>query len=396
MNPSTTYTELDFPASNHAAAAGGRIERVSQSLRRLERWVPWAMSAYIAMLVTFSLPGMYSLWVFALFAGLIGLWAQAQPARQSKMMARALSLVAGAFALHLHTATVVASPGAPMLVWLAIPCLYYTLLLKPKLAAIILGFALTGLALASLRVPAPSAVAEVLLQLGVFCGLPLLLAAKFGKGKREPGEVVPSDHADSSKALFNSGGFAAHGNDMLAASRAEKRSLSVAVFNCADLLEVRDIYGSRIARELTERIVDKLGAVSSGRGLAARTGPAEFSLVLPGMGSDKATAAIHRALGNPMRIEMDAGDTEIVLVPEFLVETAGPDVASVEELQQQLHDKLAQMAADKQRRLHYMQRERARHSRPMPVMSDELWSRRAVSASPTMPIPLGSRGAVGG
>jgi len=193
----------------------------------------------------------------------------------------------------------------------------------------------------------------------------LVLARKFDAFMRRPDPIVESARIDASTALYNRAGFAAHGDEMLAACKRDDRPLSVAVFDCADLLEVRAIYGNRTARALANCIVRKLSTLSLDRGLAARTGPAEFSVVLPAMGRDKALAAIHRVLGNPMRIELDAGHSEIVLVPGFLVDTADTDTGSVEELHAELRQELTrQKTYEKQRQLH-MQRERERHSRPM-------------------------------
>ncbi len=164
-------------------------------------------------------------------------------------------------------------------------------------------------------------------------------------------------------------GFAALGDEMLASCRQGGRALTVAVFDCADLLEVRSIYGSAISRKLTSRIVRKLTAVCGDAGLAARTGPAEFTLVLPGATHEKALAAIQRVLGNPMRIELDAGDSEIVLVPGFLLQTVGGETGSVTQLHADLRRELARLHAQEERRQHHMQRERERHSRPMGISS---------------------------
>ena len=403
MNASTSFTDSTGSAGSAAApnppARGLAVppDRVSHTLRHLERWVAWSIAVYTAWLAAFSVTGLPTLWLFVLYAGLIGKWAEARPPRHpSEMVSRALALIAGAYVLHIHTGAEVGGPGGTFFFWLSITCLYYAFMLRPAWGAIVVAFALLEFVVASLRVPGPVPGPEMLAQIGFLCVFPLLLAMKFGAAMRQPDDAMETGRIDSSSTLFNSSGFAAHGNEMLAASRRDKRPLSVAVFNCADLLEVRDIYGSKIARELMNRIVEKLSNVSAGNGLAARTGPAEFSVVLPGMGRDKAIAAIHRVLGNPMRIEMDAGDSEIVLVPEFLVEAAGPDVASVETLQQELHDELVRIDAAQQRRQHHMQRERERHSRPMPAVALPATAlpaargiRRApVPQCPTMPLPL--------
>jgi GGDEF domain-containing protein len=193
----------------------------------------------------------------------------------------------------------------------------------------------------------------------------LLLAKEWGALMRRPVPTLESGLIDASTTLYNLAGFAVHGDEMLATCQSEGRPISVVVFDCTDLLEVRAIYGSRTARKLASRIVSKLSALTGDCGLAARTGPAEFSVVLPGMCRDKAFAAIHRVLGNPGRIELDGCDSEIVLVPGVLVENAGCDAASVEELRGELRRELARQKAYEQRRHHLMQRERERHSRPM-------------------------------
>lgn len=192
---------------------------------------------------------------------------------------------------------------------------------------------------------------------------------RFGAVMRRPDEALESGRIDSGSALYNQAGFAAHGDEMLTACRRGGKALTVAVFDCADLLEVRALYGSGMARTLVGRIVRKLGALASDRGLAARTGPAEFTVVLPGMSRDKALAAIERVLGNPTRIELDAGDSEIVLVPGFMVQAAGSDTASVVELHADLRRALARLQETEQRRQHQLQRERERHSRPSALRS---------------------------
>lgn len=200
--------------------------------------------------------------------------------------------------------------------------------------------------------------------LGIF---PLLLAKGFGAVMRGPVEAIENGRIDNSTALYNKEGFTVHGDKLLAACQRDNRPLSVAVFDCADLLEVRSIYGSRITRELMARIARKLTSLSADHGLAARTGRAEFSVVLPGLGREKALAAIARVLGSPLRIELDAGDSEIVLVPNFLVETAGCDTTGVDEIHQELRRELAQIGDNEQLRRNYLRRERERHSRPMGV-----------------------------
>jgi GGDEF domain-containing protein len=363
-------TAASAPAAHRSAAPAASTsgDWISHSLRHLERWVAWSIAVYTAWLAIFAFPGVPGIWVLVLYAGLIGKWAEARPARhQSDMAWRGIALIAGAYVLHTQTSAEVGGPGGLFFFWLSITCLYYAFMLKPAWGAGLVVIAVLEFAVGSLQSANAAPAAELLAQGGFLFIFPLLLAMKFGAVMRRPDEALENGRIDGSTALYNMAGFAAHGDEMLAACKRDGRPVSVAVFDCADLLEVRTIYGSRIARKLMARIVRKLTTLCADRGLAARTGPAEFTVVLPGLSREKTLAAIQRVLGNPMRIELDAGDSEIVLVPGFLVETAGSDTVSVQELHGELRRELAQLQEQEARRHHHMQRERERHSRPMGI-----------------------------
>ena len=393
--PSAT-TEPSGPRRAAAAPAGAPPDWISHSLRHLERWVAWSIAVYTAWLAVFAFPGVPAVWLFVLYAGLVGKWAEARPARhQAEMAWRGTALVAGAYALQTHTAPEVGGPTGLFSFWLSITCLYYAFMLKPAWAAGVVGCALVAFTASFLQTPALASPAEFMAHAGFLCIFPLLLAMRFGGVMRGPDEALENGRIDHSTALYNKAGFTAHGDELLAACRRENRPLSIAVFDCADLLEVRSIYGSRITRKLMARITRKLMKLCTDQGLAARTGPAEFTVVLPGMNREKALAAIGRVLGSPMRIELDAGDSEIVLVPSFLVECAGSDTSCVDEIYQELRRELTQIDAQEQRRQHYLQRERERHSRPMGMVSLPPAAPAAkpkkpmrVPLSATMPAPL--------
>ena len=352
--PLTASSELGR-AQAHAPRAAAANAWISHNVRHLERWVAWSIAVYTAWVTLVSFPDEPSAWVLVLYAGLIGQWAEARVARQQwEMAGRGLALVGGAYVLQTYLTARVGDTGDLFLFWLSITCFCYAFMLKPAWGAAVVAFAVIGFAVGMLQGPETPSASELMGHGGFLVIFPLLLAMKFGVVMRRPDETLEKGRIDSSTALYNEAGFAAYGNEMLEDSKRDGLPLSVAVFDCSDLLEVRAIYGNRMARKLADRIVRKLSTLSVDRGLAARTGPAEFSVVLPGMGREKALAAIHRVLGNPLRIEMDAGNSEIVLVPGFLVETAGTDCASVDELHSELHRELARQQASEQRRHHLM------------------------------------------
>lgn len=397
MSTLLTTTEPSEPTRRAAAlAVGTPPDWISHSLRHLERWVAWSIAVYTAWLAVFAFPDVPAVWLFVLYAGLIGKWAEARPARhQAEMAWRGTALIAGAYMLQTHTASEIGGPVGLFSFWLSITCLYYAFMLKPAWSAGVVGCALAAFTLSFMQTPALSSPAEFMAHAGFLCVFPLLLAMRFGAVMRGPDETLEKGRIDPSTALYNKAGLTAHGGELLAACRRENRPLSVAVFDCADLLEVRSIYGSRITRKLMARITRKLTRLCAGHGLAARTGPAEFTVVLPGMNREKALATIARVLGSPMRIELDAGDSEIVLVPSFLVECVGPDIASIDEIYQELRRELTQIDEKEQRRQHYLQRERERHSRPMGVVSlpaappaGKPTKPVRVPLAPTLPAPL--------
>ena len=391
----TTDTTGHAQTRRPAAAAGTPLNWIPHSLRHLERWVGWSIAAYTAWLAVFAFPDVPAVWLFVLYAGLVGKWSKIRPARhQSEMAWRGTALIAGAYALQTHVAPEIGGPTGLFSFWLSITCLYYAFMLKPAWAAGVVGCALVAFTLSFLQAPALVSPAEFMAHAGFLCIFPLLLAMRFGSVMRGPDEALENGRIDNSTQLYNKAGFTAHGGELLAACRRDNRPLSVAVFDCADLLEVRTIYGSSITRKLMARITRKLMRLCADQGLAARTGPAEFTVVLPGMNREKALAAIGRVLGTPMRIELDAGDSEIVLVPSFLVECAGPDVSSVDDVYEELRRELTQIDEHEQRRQRYLQRERERHSRPMGIVSlppaapAKAKKPMRIPLSATMPAPL--------
>jgi diguanylate cyclase (GGDEF)-like protein len=170
---------------------------------------------------------------------------------------------------------------------------------------------------------------------------------------------------DAATGLFNRQGLCRAGELLLRQARQQGRPASLIILDFSDLQEVRSIYGREISRKVHAKVVAKMKAIAGPRGLAARTGKGQFSILVPGAGREQAQATVQRLLGKPSRIEFEAGHSEIVLVPDLLCEMAAPDVETVDELYCEVARGLAEMRAREQRRQHYLQRERERHSRPM-------------------------------
>lgn len=176
-------------------------------------------------------------------------------------------------------------------------------------------------------------------------------------------QSIPAEARDRSTGLYNRSGLITAANEAIRAGGAGL-PVSMVVLDFADLREVYHIYGSSVARLVVERLVRRLRSLAGSRGFAGRTGQTQFTLVLPGATRDKAVRRIQQSLGKPARLEVDAGDSEIVLVPDLLIETAQPG-ASVQALYDRMCGELARIRSNELRRLNWLTSERERHSRPM-------------------------------
>jgi GGDEF domain-containing protein len=176
---------------------------------------------------------------------------------------------------------------------------------------------------------------------------------------------VPKDALDPSTGLYNRAGLFAAADEETA--RRRDATTSAVLLEFPDLHEVREIYGATIARKVVAKLVRRLRALAGLRGIVGRTGPAQFTIVFPGMTPAHALSRLHRTLGRPARIEFDAGDSEIVLLPEFAVDAVEPGAGPVQELYRDMAMELARIQKDERRRLHQIASERERHSRPMGI-----------------------------
>jgi diguanylate cyclase (GGDEF)-like protein len=176
--------------------------------------------------------------------------------------------------------------------------------------------------------------------------------------------TIPEDSLDRSTGLYNRGGLFAAANEAM--RRRPEASVSMIVLDFADLREVWQIYGHAVARKVVGRIIRRTRALAGARGFAGRTGPTQFTVILPGVTEDKAIRQVQRALGKPARVEFDAGDSEIVLVPDLFVDEAGSGTP-VQTLYRDVCRELARIQKEELRRLNYLTSERERHSRPMSI-----------------------------
>ena len=188
----------------------------------------------------------------------------------------------------------------------------------------------------------------------------------------------------------------AAGDAMLLRSRRENVALSLAVFDLTDLPELKSVFGSQVAQEVIARITIKFQRMATSRGLVVRTGPTVFAVLLPGCGRDRALSTIRSVMGHPCCIELEGGKEEIVMIPEFKVQTVRGDTASIEEVYTGLRRDISQVHALELKRRQYLQRERESHTRLIDLLPDPVDSAANQvkgdydRPAPTIPMPLGS------
>lgn len=174
----------------------------------------------------------------------------------------------------------------------------------------------------------------------------------------------PSRLHDAQTGLFNRRGLLTRGERLLARNGAADAAL--VVFDFSDLLEVRCIYGSRAGAAARRAVVSTLARLAGRRGIAARTGPAQFAVLLPGACVQRALDAVHRVLGQPCRLELELGREELVLVPHHAIGACEREPDGLEQQYMQLSVAIAQERAAEERR---RRRARARAAGQPPTTS---------------------------
>ena len=313
---------------------------VSFRVRRLEPAVAWALAGLTLWLNMVFANTETAFWLVALFAASVGGWSRMFPARSPTMMAlRAALLIAMALALQLEIGDGAAT--GPYLLLPTLAAFFYALLLPTRwslavLAWLALCFA-AGAALTLNGMPWR----PILVYTGLWV-LFIALANVFGRVLRESDASLESKLRDDRTQLYNDQGFFAHGAVLLAECRSRHRPLSMVLLNGADLLDIPDLLGRRVANELFSKVVYRLASLS-GEGIAARTDTAEFGLILPGVGPQRAAALVEQLLGTPPQVELQlpsrarADAKPVTILLDMGVAQATDPLQGIEELYDGLH-----------------------------------------------------------
>ena len=304
-------------APTPATAQARRTDDVAFSMRALEPWASWAIAGYTALLAM-GAPQSESLWAFVLYAGLVGKWAELNPARrQPQLFGRALVLLAGAFLLSGPAGADSNSGADAYFVWLAVTTLAYGFMLRPAWGWSVLATAVTIYLLPRIGQSSPEAWAVMLAEIGFLCIATPLLAMRFGTAMRRNAQVLDEQLTDGTTGLFNRAGLLLRGDELADAARRDRQPVTLALFDCADLGAIYREQGRVAGHQARTLWIRRLGRLAGGRGMVGRTGPTEFAVLLPGLGAEKAQRLILRELGSLDEVELDSDD--LVLKPQLLL-----------------------------------------------------------------------------
>jgi GGDEF domain-containing protein len=314
-----------------------REGKVSFRMRRLEPRLAWATAAYTCWAAALLSPADPVVWALALYAGAIGLWCHRFPAlHQGLMFTRGALLLAGA--LVLQAAPGAGGPTGPYFIWPVMIATFYALALPRRWAVVLVGLALAQFAAANALGGAGDWRLALALA-GALCIFPGV-AMLFGRAMRELDRQAEIANIDRGSHLYNEQGFLSHGGELFDECRRARRAFTLILLNCADVAEVSDLTGRQAANLLFARLVDELKGLTPREGLAARTGPAEFAVVLPGVSAQRAAALLHQRLGNPPKVALRSRGDLITVMLDSAIAEATPDVPTLEDFHERLHAKL--------------------------------------------------------
>lgn len=215
-------------------------------------------------------------------------------------------------------------------------------------------------------------------------------------GKRNKAEpAVPSQQNavgerkswDDTKAAF-----ARMADGLVADSQRKQQPFTIVVLEQSDLLELSAIFGRDVAQQLVSKMARTLQNISPAKGIVVRTDATVFTVLLPGFSRLVASTALKRALGDTLSFECDAGNEEVVLVPNFLIRTIEGDSPPVAQVYEQMCSAIARARAQEERRQLYLRQEHESHcTKPAPLLGSDRKYEAYARHEQTIAMPLESR-----
>ena len=187
--------------------------------------------------------------------------------------------------------------------------------------------------------------------------------------------------------LFSRKALVLTANRMLQRAREDEQPFSIAVLDVSDLPELHNLFGSDMADRIVAEVIRRLRTVAGSKGLAVRTGPTEFTAVLPEREREQALAMLRAAFGAACFIEYDSGGDEIVLLPDFDAAEVSGECVSISDPYEALRQRVMRMqrtAVGRHGRDRSQCRGEPATTRPADLSSGTMYV-------PTVPVPLAAR-----
>lgn len=312
--------------------------RVTFRLQRLEAHVGFAVGGLALWLALLLQPPGFAPWLLALFAAGVGGWAQAYPARQPvTLFARGLLLVGGG-TLFLLTPGL-GGPAGLAALWLLSAAVAYALLL-PLQWSVPIGAAIWAGYAAACFYGEPAPPWQAALGMAGALGFLPTLCLFMGRTLRASQHVAETAQRDTRSPLYNEAGFFTNGGELFDECRKRGLPFSMVLLQASDLRDVNNLLGRKAANALFAQTVKGIATATPPRGLAARIDSVEFALAMPGLAVDKAEAMLHAALGRPPQVKVDFGGASAVIVLDAVAAQAPPELHTLEELYDRLHQRL--------------------------------------------------------
>jgi hypothetical protein len=144
--------------------------------------------------------------------------------------------------------------------------------------------------------------------------------------------------------------------------------VTMLVMQLADVVELELVFGRDAADEAVDEAIGRLTRIAAGNGMAVRTAPDTFALLVPDIAPEVLVRTVEVALGRTRCIEFELEGDEIILVPDLMARVVARDESVAQAYDLLCHD-LVRIRSSEQRRRDYLRRERESHTRPAPLAS---------------------------
>jgi GGDEF domain-containing protein len=163
--------------------------------------------------------------------------------------------------------------------------------------------------------------------------------------------------------------FFVAGERMVSAARQRQQAVSLLLMRAPCLPELQTVFGREAAKAAVHAVMQALSDVAGRRGLAARTLPDTFALVMPQCIGAELVMALRRRLGQACCVELDFNQEEVLLVPDVQSSTIAVGDSFAKTYAVMFRAMMSHRHLEELRR-DYVRRQREAHTRNKRVPAD--------------------------